>query len=341
MTDLYRKIQNYFRFDKEDSIVRIIIEGAVLLLSGVYLGVIVDSDSPKGSWWVIFLLSSGIYLYFLRSRLMKERSFPVTILEHLTASEELRDLRVRFNRKAKIDEYIERSIQSLNANTCPVVSEAPNNNLCHQDLNAGLRLVLNDFIEKPHYVLDIDKSRFTIGMYVKKVFSPDSPEGRIDSEDHLITFRDDLYLGDLIPSNLFELGQDNEDEYKLQTAIIQSVNFSKYQCQKLTIRGKEHMLICSPIPNVCEDCPADGAIFTIFEGTDCCPTDIENILLIFGRIISNWISKFNDCVRREKKIFSTTAHEDVVVQEPVLKTKIEPIIIPSNRNSENRKDERW
>ena len=39
----------------------------------------------------------------------------------------------------------------------------------------------------------------------------------------------------------------------------------------------------------------------MFKGEECCSTDIDSVLLIFGRILSNWIAKYNDCVRRDKQ----------------------------------------
>jgi len=321
MKETYSKLQKYFAFDKQDAIFQSILKSLLLLIGGAFLGAFIrdlSASTPRFNWifFLIVISALAIFIYLEVRRLKREKNFPLGILDHLTALYDLDELKKRYNRKVKIDEYIDKSIQSLNANTCPVVYMQPENQLCHQDLQAGLRNVIEDFIEKTHYFLDLDKSKFTVGVYLDNIYDPNSKPGDLNIEEKNFLFRDDLKLSDLIPDPLYGIEKENEERFNFQTALIKSYNLSKYLCTKIVVSDKPITLISSPIPNVCENCPADGVIFCVFEGHDLCPTDVENVLLIQGRILSNWVSKFNDCVFKEKRIADAKPHEHKKVLLP-------------------------
>jgi hypothetical protein len=312
--DLYKKLQQYFEFDVQDSIFQSILKSILLLLSGAFLGAFIRelSATPSKFNLLIFsiiIVSVGLFIYLEMRRLKKEKNFPVKILDHLNATSELEELQRSYNRKVKIDGYIDTSIQSLNANTCPVLYSSPENQLCHQDLKAGLNNVIKDFVERTHYFLDLDKSKFTVGNYLDMIYDPNSQPGNIKSSEVNYVFRDDLSLSDFLPTKLLDWGNETEETFTIHTALVESYTFGKYLCKKITCSDKLITLICSPIPNVCENCPSDGVLYCIYEGHDSCPMDIGNVLLIQGRILSNWVSKFNDCVHREKIQVERKQHE--------------------------------
>lgn len=323
MTDLYNKIQDYLQVDKKDKVLISITKAAILLLCGAYLGLIIRelNATPQVFDMKHFAIFAGtllVFIYLEIRRFSREKNFPVTILEHLKATEELKDLTNGYNRKLKIDEYIERSIQSLNSNTFPIVSDAEGA-LAHKDLKTGLQKVLIDLIEKPHYILDSSRSKFTFGIYIKEVYNPKSEVGSIEKNEQFFIFRDDLLLKDLMPARLYNITKKNEDQFLLQTSIIETLNFNKFVCKNIFINQKVHTIICSPLPNIFEDSPPDGAIFGVYEGVEYGPSDIENILLIFSRLASNWIYKFNDAVQREKRVITNGQYDPKVAIPGVLK----------------------
>src|SRR4051812_34378847 len=125
MKHLYQKLHGYFEFERSDNIIRSIFQSLVLLTSGALLGLILADFSAtpiKVSWSniILCLITVVIYVYLEHRRLRREKSFPVSILEHLNAASDLEEVKKQYNRKKKIDEYIDHSIQSLNSNTCPV-----------------------------------------------------------------------------------------------------------------------------------------------------------------------------------------------------------------------------
>lgn len=324
MKDLYNKIEKYFQFEKSDSVFVTLFKSLVLLASGGYFGLILrelNSDPQVVSYRHIAFLILGLatFIYIEYRRLKKEKNFPVTILEHLNAIEELKELKEKHSRKTKLYDFIDNSIQSLNSNTCPVIL-TPDNFLCHQDLELGLKSVLVDLVERPHYILDVDQTKFTIGTFIKDILDKNSQIGQITSVEKTFIFRDDLNITHNLPQTPFQLNSEQVGSFQFQTALLEGLNFNKFLCKSIVLDNQPYTLVCSPIPNVCEACPPDGIVFSLFKGTECCSTDIESVLLIFGRILSNWIAKYNDCVRREKhlKLDASHLHKRAEVPQEVL-----------------------
>jgi hypothetical protein len=216
-------------------------------------------------------------------------------------------------------DFIDNSIQSLNSNTCPIIS-TPDNFLCQQDLAEGLKSVLVDLVERPHYILDVDQTKFTIGTFIKNILDKDSQIGQTSSVEKTFFFRDDLNISQRLPHTPYPLNSEQAGSFQFQIAILEVLNFNKFLCKEITLDNHPYTVVCSPIPNVCEECPPDGIVFSIFKGTECCSKDIDSVLLIFGRILTNWIAKYNDCVRREKdlKLDASHSHKKAELPQKVL-----------------------
>ncbi|MEN2398970.1 hypothetical protein GKZ90_0004245 [Flavobacterium sp. MC2016-06] len=197
MNDLYVKLENYFKFEKSDSIFVTIVKTVIMLISGAFFGLFlkeINSAPSVTNYWhfAIFIVGLSVFIYLEYRRLTKEKNFPISILNHLTATEDLKILTEKYERKCKIYEYIDLSIQSLNSNTCPVVFALPENLLCNQDLNVGLKEVLNDLVERPNFFLDIDRTKFTIGVFINNVES-EIPVYFPDTKEKLIVL-ETIYL---------------------------------------------------------------------------------------------------------------------------------------------------
>lgn len=320
MKDLYQKLENYYQFEKSDSVFITLFKSILLLTCGGFFGLILrelNTEPVEINWFHIlfFLIGISIFTYIEYRRLRKEKNFPVSILQHLNASEELKDLRDKHSRKTKLYDYIDNSIQSLNSNTCPVTFE-DDNFLCHQDLEQGLRSVLYDLIERPNYILNIDDTNFTVGTFVKDILDKQSNVGQLTTTQKIFLFRDDLQIAEFLPENPYELNSEFEASFQFQTAILEGLSFNKFICKEFSIGEIKYSLICSPIPNVCENCPPEGIIFCIYKNCEKCSVDIDSVLLIFGRILSNWISRYNDCVRNEKKIKLSENHIHKTTEVP-------------------------
>ena len=312
MKDLYNNIEKYFQFEKLDSTFVSLLRSVLLIVSGAYFGLFIkeiNATEPEYQWEHLIFSVLGILICMVIEfrKLKKEKNFPVTILQHLQATSKLQSMQELYSRKNKIYEYIDNSIQSLNSNTCPTLGN-PENDLCHQDLYSGLLGVLSDLVERPNYFLNVDETKFTVGVYLKTVNDKNSNVGNLQTAEKFFVFRDDLDLEHFFPASLFNMDSYEEGYFQIQTCIMESIKFDKYICKRLLVNEKNLTIVCSPITNVCEDCPPDGVIFTIYIDDQKCSPDMENVFQIFGRIVSNWISKYNDCIRVSKNMEGEEKH---------------------------------
>ncbi|WP_333854055.1 hypothetical protein [Epilithonimonas sp.] len=341
--NLYEKLDKYFYFDKANSIFITILKSIILLFSGGLFGFILKEYLSSGivKWFpiLVFLVLISIYVFFEFIRLSKEKNFPISILQHLKATEELQSSTKKIERQNKVYEFIDNSIRSLNSNTCPIAYGEPMNELCHQDLNNGLKSVLNDLVERTNYFFDVNKSKFSVGVYLDNARIKEG-ENIFQTSKNFI-FRDDLKLENYLPLDLVHFNSENDFQFKILTKFLESINFSKFLDEKITIENKDLILICSPIPNVCEDCPPIGVVYTIYEGCEKCSYDSENVMMINGRLISNWISKYEDCLHRTYRNTleesKTHQHNEIVIPKEVkeLLEKQEQMRNNTNNSSSN------
>ncbi|EJG01073.1 hypothetical protein [Flavobacterium sp. F52] len=302
MNELYNKLELYFNFDKKDLVIQSLFKSIVLLFGGALLGALItDFEISKATFMILllFLFLLTIYIYLEYKFLINQKNFPISILEHLTAKEDLEVLTKHHNRQKKVFEFIDHSIMSLNTNTCPVSYDAIDDAICREDLKESLSNILNDFINRTNYFLEVDKLNFTNGVYLNDIltFTENIPSESVQN----FNFKDDLnfskYFGD------FEYdfnSKEKEFKFHLISAISESILFSKYICKQLRLNDKDYSIVISPIPNICDSCPPRGVIYAIYEGTENCNCDSNKILEIHCRLLTNWISKYEDCLYNDK-----------------------------------------
>lgn len=304
MNELYNKLEKYFQFEKADSILISLGKSILLIISGAYFGLFLKEINATPAEFnynhlVFAIIGISICMYIEYRRLKKEKNFPITILEHLTSKEDLDILVKQHNRQKKVFEFIDHSIKSLNTNTCPVSYDAPDEAICRADLKESLSNILNDFINRTNYFLEIDKLNFTNGIYLSDILT--FSEQKFTEISLNFNFKDDLKLGKYFDD--FEYGfssEEKEFKFHLMSAISESILFDKYICKQLIINEVKYSIVISPIPNICDSCPPRGVIYAIYEGTENCNCDSNKILEIHCRLLTNWISKYEDCLYNEK-----------------------------------------
>ncbi|SFI21901.1 hypothetical protein [Halpernia frigidisoli] len=320
---LYEKLDKYFNFERINSIFTTILKSIILLACGGLFGYVLREYFGSGNIKIlallIFILLLITYIFLESIRLSKERNFPIGILQHLKAIEELQETKKKIDRHNKVFEFIDNSIRSLNSNTCPIAFGEPSNQLCHQNLSDGLKGVLNDLVERTNYFFDVDKSKFTIGVYLENIMVKNNSD-IVEASKNFI-FKDDLNLEDSLPIDSTHFNSENDLQFKILTKFLESINFSRYLEENINAENRNLLIVCSPIPNVCESCPPIGVIYAIYEGCDKCSTDSENVMLINGRLLSNWISKYEDCLYKTYSTKNETqephSHNQIIVPKEV------------------------
>jgi hypothetical protein len=326
--ELFQRLNNYFRFDKRNHSIATLIKSMIILTTGALFGDIVAklNTGTYNAYQIIgTLILIVVFLYLESINLRKQKNFPLSLIDNLQALSELEETKKNLERQRKVFEFIDNSILSLNNNTCPVsdtVTIMINETICHQDLKASLADLLKDFINRTNYFLEVDKASFTNGVFLQDVITIEELISGPIEDQKIFVFNDDLK----IEHCFYEHESHNENEkychFQLTTSIRECIEFKKYQSRQIQINNETHTIILSPIPHICEPCPPKGCLFAIYKGPETCNCDSNKVLDIHGRILTNWISKYEDCLKTvsiHEKIFpQSDAHRSPIPTKEVL-----------------------
>lgn len=291
----FKKIADYIAFDAVDKYIFIFIKSILLLFAGVLLKEVLLGDTK--ATLIFSLVSTFLGWFFIEYRILKkEKSFPVAILDHLTAVYELNQITEEYRRKENLTHYIRNSICQLNSNVCLIQSRDGQTSsiLSEEYIKKSLNGLLSDLIASPQDFLKTNKTNFTIGIYLHNILDPNSPKGQYLKKPISLVLRDDFLLTNVIQ-------QDHPTTFYLLKKINQSLQTGKFDSEHQLIDDGKYLFVFSAIPNVCGTSPSDGTIAIICKQNEVAPADLENTMLVFGQIVSNWISKFNDHIHKKKK----------------------------------------
>lgn len=304
---IFARLESYVQADRENSIRLAYLEPIFVAVAGILL----EQTIVNFSFGLLmaFLFFATVYGLLFYMRLQRERSFPGAIVEELRVRAELEQKTNIIERRSLLDGFIEDAIQLLNTNTCTITTDPDaRDRLCESGLAAGLGSVIAPLRDFPHYLLDCSSNRFTVGGVVEDYCYIPS-DGYI--EDHLpeppcktsiLVFRDDFGFGEKISEQggaaILSSPDISGPVFYIREVILRARNEKRFSYSELPDQGMTYTMVAAPIPAVCED-PNErgcGVLFLISKRIDSIPEDLGDILGIFGRIVANWISKYDDCV---------------------------------------------
>lgn len=108
--------------------------------------------------------------------------------------------------------------------------------------------------------------------------------------------RDDLKIWQLIPKDMGNTSTYSGITLSIFTQILSTNRNNNFVSNCIDINEIGHTLVTSPVLSVCDGRQAAGVLFIVFPDQCEIPEDVEETIQILGRIISNWISKYNLCV---------------------------------------------
>lgn len=155
MNDLFNKLEKYYLYTESINLIFGVIIMIFGMVCGGMIGQLINDYSTNHfnlTLVIITFICICVYLYLEIKQKNKDKKFPITILDHLKAVEELKKLKEIYNKKSILYGFINNSIITLNSNTCPLPNY--NDNLCDQKLKDGLQNVLNDLVEHPQTILN-------------------------------------------------------------------------------------------------------------------------------------------------------------------------------------------
>jgi len=293
MTDLFSKVASYVRCL---STTFLILDTILLLVFGGLVGALLQGSENAPLLFLLLVLILPVFIAFMYIKAYVQKNFPAAAVEELRARYELHTTQKNIARKRMIDGYIDTAIQSLNQQTCSLSQEAMDE-LCEQDIEDGLRSVIAPVIQLPNYLLDCSASDFTVGSHLK--YSSVPPPGDNGQElcwyERTFLLRDDLDLGGFLCRDLLEDRDASGIRFELRNALHWTLNHREFHASTFCHEESEYTIITSPIPQVCEGEWLTGVLFIVVEQLDTLPEDLDRILLIFNRILGNWLSRYDEC----------------------------------------------
>jgi len=327
LNDYYQNIQDYFDHGQKESKILTNLRSVLLILFGVASTISINQFiSGSNTSGTIFLLLAPLIFYFysrINNLLVeKEEKFPIKLLDNLKAVEELDRTTKDLIRKNNIDDYLDNSITALNLNTCDIEYNT-DPKICSQGLKNGLKSVLNDYVERPNYILNTDNLKFSVGLYLrnimveKKEYEPDfifKPNSRF------IKLRDDIGINEHLNFKLNEPINSKDISFALHTVFSDTYQHNKMKTKCIDIDEIGNTIIASPIQAVCESSEPIGIMYVIINDQIEIEGDLENINQIFGRIVSNWIDKYNECIINK---YDKLRYKELGIPEEIIERDIQ------------------
>jgi len=327
---LFKGLQEYFSQSEKELEILYYLKSGLLVVLGVSASATVKLLIDGSHLYAIISGILSIVLFFCffqieRQFRRRNRSFPLTILDNLSAEDDLKKVQSDFRRKVTIDKYIDNSIKALNINTCNIYYGERDHHLCDQGLKEGLMSVINDLIYRINHVLDSASSNYTVGVYFEGI-AQKTPTYYVGSEvqysNNFFIFRDDIELSNKLPRDIHQSNQLTGITHSLQSQLSRAYNHNKFNSKCIDIKEIGHTSIVSPIQAICEADLPSGLLFIVVDDQIEIKKDLENILQIFGRIMSNWMDKYNNCVYDQ---FQKMKHDTLGITDLISQVECEKI----------------
>lgn len=300
-----KKLLNHL---KNFALASIVIEVACTALIGLGASKVTDLFS---AWTLLMVFSSIILIIILAYKYYYLKDFPSTLVDSIKRDFESQSLESDFSRISLVNDSIAKSLISLNSQTCQLEEQASGlddihdepveNKLCDQGLKNGLTNLIQSFLKNLHNIAESGQSKFTVGIYLD--WYNEMPQGDSKSLSEIYTngtfiLKDDLNLDSEIPSDIFDAQGLTGLSLEIQGWIKACFNNCKPQFQNQLREKSDFSIYANTIPVVCSEEHSSGVLFIIGDQIEKLPNDFDEVTRIHNRIISNWINKYNDCIRQ-------------------------------------------
>jgi hypothetical protein len=307
MKKAIKDLKKISSIDKKQSLFMQILELVLAVFAATMTKEWITANSVlSGQFIAMVIVIDVAYLLMVLLRMWKSQHTPTVIADYVEAINDTRNLEYELARKKTIDEFIDKSIMSLNAHTCNWVNAEPAP-VCDNPIMDGFKEVWEPLISAPQYLLNTAKTKYTVIVSIEN-----SPyiEGHglgtdtrsplhLAYREEVFVLRDDYNLAEEIKACLESKTESRGYLLKVYQQGIESYNDIKLVNQLIEFpTGKILQLITVPVPSVCEEIN-NGTMFILCDDEINIPSDLEKLLMIFNRIATNWVSKYNDCLTKK------------------------------------------
>lgn len=280
------------------------------------------ADNALPVWTGVLVF--GIIFYAIISLVQTAYSyyFPSNIVDELDARLELDAIRKKLNRKSEIYDYLTDAIGDLNNQTCNI-SGGSTDHLCENGIKDNITNVVSPLFTNTNYLFESNKTAYTIGIYLNNYYAkPETEAAPIDidklEQRGIILLKDDWNFSDGIDKNLMGDNRAAGFRQQIKQAIETSLNNDCYYSTVITTDQGNFRIFAIEVQEVCEDSVPRGVLFIITEEIKE-PEDIEQVLRLFSKIISNLLSRQDECIYNQvekKNQVYREAQRRISVPEP-------------------------
>lgn len=296
--EIIGKLDNFCRTINKMFIVVAIIEGIVVTFIGILSNTLTTANPDINKYSTYLIIFFGLlYLFLLFIRTAYSTSFPSSITNELKSERELQELKRDAERQKTINEFFVETMQRLNGQTC-ALNIGDGTHLCDIGISNGIYELIEPVIDNTYFLLDTINTKFTIGVFLDGYRSM-----TLDNqlERGIIVIDDKLTKSSFLIKELLDTNTVRTEQLELQTAIRQCFNNSEFVDKNYNDGQNDFSIVCSPMPSACNENDGLGVLFIISKKLETIPTDLPTKLKIFGRVIANWIYRYNECVNNRQQ----------------------------------------
>jgi hypothetical protein len=297
--EIVGKLENFCKTINKAIIGLAIFEGIVVIFIGIVSNTLTTDNPEINKYSTYSLIFLGVlYLFLLFIRTAYSASFPGSITNELKSERELQELKRDAERQKTITEFFVETMQRLNGQTC-ALNLGDGTHLCDIGISKGINELIEPVIENTYFLLDTVNTKFTIGVFLNDYRSMTIDN---DWERGIIIIDDKLNKSSFLTKELFDTNLVKAEQLELQSAIRQCFNNSEFVEKNYNNGQNDFTVVCSPMPLACNEHDGLGVLFIISKKLETIPKDLPTKLKIFGRVIANWIYRYNECINNRQQL---------------------------------------
>ena len=303
-------LQKWINFIKKSVVAVYLIEILIVALLGIassnFIDKVADTEgkikSSINTTWCYFLVFSIIlYLAIQIFKILNQKLFPDKATSAISESYELAKFREQNTRKDIVNESFTRTLITLNNTSCDYLNNGLSDDITSKSIEDSLRSLLKYLISNLNTILEIDKSKYTVGAYLKDLpVIPSKPIYELDetpSTTAVFTIEDSLNVEQIcIPKNVMNTTQHPDCVIDIKGNIMKSLSKKGFHTGTFTEGNYNYAIHCNFIPVYCDEDTEAGCLFIISEASGEVPYDLQSILNVYCRIISNWMVNRQNCI---------------------------------------------
>ena len=260
------------------------------------------------AWGFVIILSIIVLIITYYRRFNFLRKFPHSLVESVQRDVEQKDLELRISEFEKekermivITNSISDTIGGLNDHTCTLNAkidplEEVTEKLCDSDVKEGLIKILSPFLKEIYSIVQSHSVKITLGVFFEELAQDLRNKENWEYALPILTIiKDENNLETQIPSDIMRNKNASGDLLKLQQILETCVRNNRFVNTENDLFGESFKIAASPIPLACNEKYSSGSSLIIIRGA-IFPNDLDRIMMIFNKILSNWVYKYNQCV---------------------------------------------